>query len=510
MALALLLLVGSGLMIRSFQALRNVDPGFRDPGQVLLVRLNVLPGEVSDPQGVAETHRQLAERLGRIPGVEDVGASSSATMDGYDSNDPIFVEGFPVPEGQIPPIRRFKWVGGNYFNAMKIPVVAGRAIDWRDSFDLNRVAMITENLAREYWDDPAEAVGKRISTGLIAGSWAEIVGVVGNVRDDGLDQDPTAVVYWPVLQRNLWEDLPGSNERDHGAPLMNYVIRSPRVGSQAFLTQVRDAIWEVNPNLPLASVRTLDDLVSRSMARTSFTLVMLGLASAGGTPPGRDRHLRGHQLRGEPAYPGAGGTPGSGCKLGPSPGAGASAGPGPDRSRSRRRAGRGVRTHAAHEGSPVRRGSRGSAHLRCRGARPDGGGAPGKLAACAPGGFHRPGGGHPVRVAGLHRVGGGDSVRRAGLGGSEQNLEPDPKEGRGRAAPLPQPLGASRARAGMNVGLIRWRVLSSNAYAIRSNAGSLQALPQKLMFTGSPRKEPMGTLMLGYPAMAAGLELPMW
>jgi len=279
MALALLLLVGSGLMIRSFQALRQVDPGFRDPEDVLLVHLTILSAEVRDPEAVAETHRLLAQRLKQIPGTTDVGVSSSVTMDGYDSNDPIFVEGFPVPEGQIPPIRRFKWVGEDYFEAMEIPVVAGRAIDWRDSFDLNHVAMVTENLAEEYWDTPDEALGKRISTGLTAGEWAEIVGVVGNVRDDGLDQDPTTVVYWPLMQRNLWEGLPGEADEIMTRRSVNYVIRSPRVGSQDFLTEVRDAIWEINPNLPLTGVRTLEELTARSMARTSFSLVMLGIAA---------------------------------------------------------------------------------------------------------------------------------------------------------------------------------------------------------------------------------------
>jgi len=283
MALALLLLVGSGLMVRSFQALRNVDPGFRDPEEVLLVRLNILPSEVGDPVAVGRTHQRLHDRLAAVPGVTAVGLSSSATMDGYDSNDPIFVEGFPVPESQVPPIRRFKWVGEDYFAAMRIPVVAGRAIDWRDSFDLNHVAMMTESLAREYWETPAEAVGKRISTGFAAESWAEVVGVVGDVRDDGLDQDPTAVVYWPLMQRNLfWSGLPGDGEDSEvlARRSMNYVIRSSRVGSPDFLAQVRDAIWEVNPNLPLANVQALDDLLARSVARTSFSLVMLGIAAA--------------------------------------------------------------------------------------------------------------------------------------------------------------------------------------------------------------------------------------
>jgi predicted permease len=279
MALALLLLVGSGLMIRSFQALRNVDPGFRNPDEVLLVRLSVPTAEANEPVQVVQTHQLLAQRLGQIPGVSVVGFSSSVTMDGWDSNDPVYVEDFPVEEGQLPPIRRFKWVGEDYFDAMQIPLVAGRLIDLRDAFDLSPVAMVTENFAREYWGSPAEAVGKRISTGLSAGNWQEIVGVVGNVRDDGLDQDPTAVIYWPMMQRNLWEELPGADGGLNVRRSMNYAIRSPRVGSAGFLPEVQQAIWSVNPNLPLASVRTLDDLLGRSMARTSFSLVMLGIAA---------------------------------------------------------------------------------------------------------------------------------------------------------------------------------------------------------------------------------------
>jgi putative ABC transport system permease protein len=279
MALALLLLVGSGLLIRSFQALRNVDPGFRNPSEVLLVRLSIPAAEIEDPVEVTQTHELLARRLSQLSGVTTVGISQSVTLDDFNSNDPIFVEGFPIAEGQLPPIRRFKWVGEDYHEAMQIPLIAGRAIDLRDSYELNRVAMVTENFAREYWDSPNEAIGKRIGTGLTGGNWHEIVGVVGNVRDDGLDQDATAVVYWPMMQKDLWEALPGDNGGIDVRRSMNYVIRSPRVGSPDLLTEVRAAIWGVNPNLPLASVRTLDELLDRSMARTSFSLIMLGIAA---------------------------------------------------------------------------------------------------------------------------------------------------------------------------------------------------------------------------------------
>ncbi|MCJ7629285.1 MAG: FtsX-like permease family protein, partial [Longimicrobiales bacterium] len=177
-------------------------------------------------------------------------------------------------------IRRFNWVGEGYFEAMQIPFVAGRAIDLRDSYDLNHVVMVTENFAREYWDSPADALGKRVGTGLSEGRWHEIVGVVGDIRYNGLDQDPPAVVYWPMMQHNMYQGIPGETAEIDVRRSMAYVVRSPRVGTPDFLTEVRAAIWGVNPNLPLANVQTLNDLLSRSMARTSFSLIMLGIAAA--------------------------------------------------------------------------------------------------------------------------------------------------------------------------------------------------------------------------------------
>ncbi|MFC1640327.1 FtsX-like permease family protein [Gemmatimonadota bacterium] len=159
-------------------------------------------------------------------------------------------------------------------------MLAGRALEWRDAFELNRVVMVTENFAREYWDSPSEAVGKRIATGLNAGNWYEIVGVSGNVRDEGLDQEPTTVVYWPLLLRNIWASMPGETDEVTVHRSLNYAIRSARVGSSEFFAEVREAIWGVNPNLPLAGVRGLEELLDRSMARTSFSLIMLGIAAA--------------------------------------------------------------------------------------------------------------------------------------------------------------------------------------------------------------------------------------
>ncbi|HXV60584.1 MAG TPA: ABC transporter permease [Vicinamibacteria bacterium] len=272
-ALALVLLVGSGLMIRSFQALCVVEPGFVRPDEVLSFKISIPESEVQDPEQTARTHEQLLRRIEQIPGVSSVGLSSSITMDGWDSNDGIYVEGFPIAEGAVPPMRRFKWITENYFETMGNPVVAGRPITWTDIYSMAEVAVVTENFAREYWDSPAGAIGKRIRNDLDA-AWREIVGVVGDIHDDGVAAKATPTIFWPMLQRDFW------GQEILTRRTMGYAVRSARVGTRAFLDEIRHAVWSLNGNLPIANVATLSELLDRSMARTSFTLVMLGIASS--------------------------------------------------------------------------------------------------------------------------------------------------------------------------------------------------------------------------------------
>jgi len=272
-ALAVVLLIGSGLMIRSYQALRRVSPGFVRPAEVLTVRVSIPGAEIEDAAAAGRAHLSIIEGLGRIPGVTSVGASSAIPMDSNDSSNPLFVESAPVPEGQLPPIRRFKNVAGAYFSTIGNPVIAGRPITSADSSSRARVAVITEDLAREYWATPREALGERVRE-TPESPWREIVGVVGSVRDDGVDQGPTPTVYWPMIVADFWgEELQVRRS-------MSYVIRASRRSPESLLPEVRQAIWSVNRNLPLASVGTLRDLLDRSMARTSFTLVLLGIAAS--------------------------------------------------------------------------------------------------------------------------------------------------------------------------------------------------------------------------------------
>jgi len=277
MALALVLLTGSGLMIRSFQALRAVNPGFDAPEEVLTFRVTIPSAEVQEVDEVVRTHQRILEGIRALPGVRSAALSSSLTMDGYDSNDPIEMEEFPVEGDQLPPIRRFKWVGEGYFETMGNPVVAGRAITRADIDDRADVVVVTADLAQEYWGSPGAAIGKRLRVfvgDLGTTGWREIVGVVGEEHDDGVDEEPVTTVYWPQVVTDFY-DQPLMTQRS-----MGFAVRAASGDPTALLPAAREAVWAVNPNLPVARVRTLQEYVDRSMARTSFTLIMLGIAAA--------------------------------------------------------------------------------------------------------------------------------------------------------------------------------------------------------------------------------------
>jgi len=267
-ALALTLLIVSGLMIRTFVAMRQVDPGFTRPQEVQTFVIATPAGLISDPQQAARTLERVAERLAQVPGVTSVGLSSSITMDGEDNGNPIEVEGAPQPEGGRTPLRRFKSFAPGYFETMGNRLVAGRSITWSEIHERRPVIVISETLAREYWQEPSSAIGQRVRAMQRGAPWREIVGVSGAERDDGLNQPPTAIVYWPMLNESYrWRT-------------MAYAVRSSRVGTPGFLRELEQAVWSVNPNLPLAAIQTLEEIQATSMAQTSFALVMLGMAAS--------------------------------------------------------------------------------------------------------------------------------------------------------------------------------------------------------------------------------------
>ncbi len=272
-ALALGLLVVSGLMIRSFQALRAVDPGFTAPEQVQTFRLSVPDAVAPDPDQALRIYQQIAEQLARVPGVASVGLSSSLTMDGSNSSGPIFVKNITPEGGSMPPLRRFKWIGPGYFETLGNRLVAGRALTWNDSYQRLPVVMISENLARELFKTPGAALGKRIRNSP-SNPWREIVGVAGDEHDDGVHVAATPVVYWPMVLNDFWD------QKNHVVRNMAYAVRSERLQSAGFLRELQQAVWSVNANLPVANPRSLAEIRAESMAQTSFALTMLGIAAA--------------------------------------------------------------------------------------------------------------------------------------------------------------------------------------------------------------------------------------
>jgi len=272
-ALAVVLLVASGLMIRTFMAMRDVNPGFVRPEEVLTLRVSIPGSIVADDEEAIRTHEQIVRKLEQMPGVRSVGVSNSITMDGNDSNDPIFVEDFPPPADKIPPLRRFKWTAQNYFQTMGNPIIAGREMTWTDVYSRASVVMVSENFAREFWKEPAAAIGKRIRQ-TPSNPWRTIIGVVGNERDDGIAKPASSIVYWPLLIDNYF------NMKVFAQRNLVFAVRTARAESPTLLKEIQQAVWSVNANLPVANVRTLDQIRGESMAQTSFALVMLGIAAA--------------------------------------------------------------------------------------------------------------------------------------------------------------------------------------------------------------------------------------
>jgi putative ABC transport system permease protein len=273
-SLALVLLIGSGLMIRTFYSLSRVHPGFQRAADVQLFRLSIPDSQIKDEVAVLRMHQAIMEKTAAVPGVSSVALASTVTMTGDGWHDPLFAQDRTYTESQIPPLRLFKFVSPGYLRTIGAALVAGRELTWDDMYQLRVVAMVSENLARELWGQPASAIGKRIRP-YPQGAWREVVGVVTDMRDDGLHQKATTAVYWPLMMESF---TPTSDNRTFVTRGLTYVVRSSRTGANGFVGELGRAVWSINPNLPMAAVTTLQEIYDASLARTSFTLVMLAIA----------------------------------------------------------------------------------------------------------------------------------------------------------------------------------------------------------------------------------------
>jgi predicted permease len=275
MAMAVVLLVSAGLMIRTFQALRTVDPGFTDAQRLQLVRISIPDSLVTEPERVTRIQNEITDRLQAIPGVKSAAFVSEMPMEGFDSDwDAIYAQDKTYSDDEIPPLRLYKHISPGFLQTAGTRIIAGRELTWTEVYGLRPVVMVSENLAREMWGTPSAAIGKRL-TEFPKMPWHEVIGVVQDVRENGVQEKAPEIVYWPSIMKDLFG--PGSMQ---AIRTVTFAIRSERAGTQAFLNEVRQGVWSVNSSLPLASVRTMQEVYDKSVARTSFTLVMLGIAGA--------------------------------------------------------------------------------------------------------------------------------------------------------------------------------------------------------------------------------------
>jgi putative ABC transport system permease protein len=272
-ALALVLLVSSGLMIRTFQSLRHVDPGFSDPDHLLAFGIYIPAAVVKEPEALVRMQQKILERIAAVPGVVSAGMASFVPMTGNGWTDPLFAEDHTYAEGQLPALRRFKMISPGLLKTIGNRLLAGRDFTWTDVYEQRRVALVSESLARDLWSEPQAAIGKRIRESLNT-PWREIIGVVNDERDDGVDHPAPSTAFFPQFMDNFSGDLPYVQRG------LTYIVRSNRAGSSTFVNEISRAVWSVNPSLPLASVRTVGEVYNRSMATTSFALVMLSIAAA--------------------------------------------------------------------------------------------------------------------------------------------------------------------------------------------------------------------------------------
>jgi predicted permease len=265
-AFALILLVASGLTIRTFQSLLDVDPGFVAPDEVQIVSVSLPDTAAPEMPRAVAMFEQMQDALGSLPGVQSVGFSGPGSPLASGMKGGSFVEGSNLPVGTPPPVHDLLYTSPRFFETLGTPLLAGRTFERADYGQARAVAIVSESFARRNWGSAREAIGKRLR-GNQALPWQEVVGVVGDVRYGQLDAEAADAVYFT-----------------HADPLAarfgrtaRFVIRSERVGTPGFMQEIQAAIWSVNPTVPLWDVVTLGERYDRAMARSALTLTLLAI-----------------------------------------------------------------------------------------------------------------------------------------------------------------------------------------------------------------------------------------
>jgi len=273
-SLAVVLLISSGLMIRTFQEMRSVRPGFERPEAVQTFRVVLPQTLIPKDEDATRTEQSIADKVAAIPGVISVGFGSALPMDGAPPNwDGILKEGQSYAQGSVPPMRLYLNVSPGLFGSLGTKIKAGRDLTWTDIYGGRKCVLVSENLARELWGSAQAAVGKRVRANDID-VWREVLGVVEDVRYSGAQEPAPAVVYWPVFGLLHYAHVMATTRA------VAFSVRTNRAGTETLLSEIRRAVSSANAALAVANPETMRETVDRSMARTSFTLVMLAIAGA--------------------------------------------------------------------------------------------------------------------------------------------------------------------------------------------------------------------------------------
>ncbi|MDT4897638.1 MAG: hypothetical protein QOH25_2715 [Acidobacteriota bacterium] len=271
-ALAVVLLVGAGLLMRSFVRLTEVDPGF-SAGNVLLLEVPLSATRYNEDHQVLRFYDEMFRRVRSLPGVEAAGTTHSLPLGGSDSTRPFIIADTPPPDPGTEPGADYSVISPDYFRALGIPVVRGREFNETDNAGAPGVVLINQSLARRYWknEDP---VGKRLRQGAVSGEspWLTIIGIVGDVRHGGLDREPKPEMYFSYAQAAMQ----GSSSIVGNRRRITLAVRVD--GNPAgYADAVRREISGIDKNQPVTGVRTLTDTVARSVMPQRFNALLLGI-----------------------------------------------------------------------------------------------------------------------------------------------------------------------------------------------------------------------------------------
>jgi putative ABC transport system permease protein len=271
MSLAIVLLIGAALLIRTFIALRAVDPGF-DPHHILTMRMSLTGPQFTKTAGVAQLVRTTVERLEAVPGVSAAASSCCLPLEGGFGL-PFTIMGRPLTNGPYHGGVGWTTISPRYFDVFKIPIVQGRAFNLRDDAASAPVVIINQALAKQFWAKSDPLVDQIVIGKGVGPEFEEpprqIVGVAGNIRDGGLNRDPRPAVYIPVAQ--VKDGITALNARI--GPIAWIVRTQPDPYSLS--APIQEEIRKATGGLPVARVRSMDDVVSRSTARADFNMLLL-------------------------------------------------------------------------------------------------------------------------------------------------------------------------------------------------------------------------------------------